>query len=439
MRARPWRQSAAWLVFLGPFFFASYGLANWLASLRPHVPAIVFEWERQIPFLAWTIVPYWLIDALYAISLFLCATHAQLTTHARRLITAQVVAVACFVLFPLRYSFERPEVGGVFGGMFAVLASFDQPFNQAPSLHIALLVILWSAYLRALPRAWHWPLHATLSLIGVSVLTTWQHHFIDVPAGAWLGCLCLWLHPEGGRSPLAAGQWRGDPKRRTIALRYSFAALTLAVVALAAGGAWLWLLWACGSLLLVAAIYAFGTEAAFQKRIDGSIAPAALGLLGPYFLGAWLNSRWWTRNQRRADPIVSGLLLGRVPTRNEAAVLGLGAIVDVSAELPCTARAARYSNVPMLDLVVPSHAQIERAALMIVEARSHGTVLVCCALGFSRSALAVSAWLLRVGLCASADEAASRVRAARPDIVLDPSHMTALHDWHCNRAGAEVR
>ena len=62
-----------WLVFLGPFFFASYGLANYLAARRSQVPSIVFDWEHAIPFWAWTIVPYWIIDALYGISLFLCA------------------------------------------------------------------------------------------------------------------------------------------------------------------------------------------------------------------------------------------------------------------------------------------------------------------------------------------------------------------------------
>ena len=32
--------------------------------------------------------------------------------------------------------------------MFDALAGFDKPFNQAPSLHIALLVILWELYAR---------------------------------------------------------------------------------------------------------------------------------------------------------------------------------------------------------------------------------------------------------------------------------------------------
>lgn len=51
-----------------------------------------------------------------------------------------------FLLWPLRYSFVRPETGGVFGWLFAVLLGFDKPFNQAPSLHIVLLVVLWVRY-----------------------------------------------------------------------------------------------------------------------------------------------------------------------------------------------------------------------------------------------------------------------------------------------------
>ena len=84
----PWRRALAWLAFLGPFFFATYAFANWTASLHTAVPSIVFDWERHIPFLPWTIVPYWIIDALYGISLFLCASKRELDTHALRLLTA---------------------------------------------------------------------------------------------------------------------------------------------------------------------------------------------------------------------------------------------------------------------------------------------------------------------------------------------------------------
>src|SRR5262245_32597354 len=91
--ARPWRRSLAWLVFLTPFFFLTYGAANAIAAHRSHVPSVVFAWERRIPFVAWTIVPYWSLDLFYAASLFLCATRGELTGLCRRLVTAQVAAI----------------------------------------------------------------------------------------------------------------------------------------------------------------------------------------------------------------------------------------------------------------------------------------------------------------------------------------------------------
>ena len=151
--ARPWRRATAWLLFLGPFFFATYGLATWVTAQRASVGSVVFAWEHAVPFVPWTIVPYWAIDVMYAISLFACTDRRELDTHAKRLLTAQVVAISSFLLFPLKFTFERAQPGGVFGDLFALLSSFDRPFNQAPSLHIALLVILWALFARKLRGA----------------------------------------------------------------------------------------------------------------------------------------------------------------------------------------------------------------------------------------------------------------------------------------------
>lgn len=477
---RPWRRALVWLLFLGPFFFASYGIATWATGLRADVGVVVFEWERHIPFLPWSIAPYWLIDLLYAISLFLCATQAQLDTHARRLLTAQVAAVTGFLLFPLRFSFQRPPVDGFFGGLFELLGQFDKPFNQMPSLHIALMALLWVVYLRALPKTWHWLVHGTFALIGISVLTTWQHHFIDVPTGLWLGGFCLWLWPDDRPSPLAgvlrvrrvasggaapvfhatpgrptsgeeakvkagfsaarAEGWEAAavttrPLRHRLALYYALAALACALAAIALGGGALWLFWPAAALVLVAAAYLSIGPAAFQKRADGSLTPAALGLLAPYVLGAWLNSRAWTRGQAAADEIVPGLLLGRLPGAVDLDRQGIAAIVDLSAELPCPTGGRPYFNVPMLDLIPPQPEQMEQAvdAIRAALAAADGPVLACCALGYSRSALAVAAWLLASGKANTPEAAEALIRRARPAIVLGPAKRAALQAWRARQ------
>ncbi|MEG0185806.1 MAG: serine/threonine protein phosphatase, partial [Stenotrophomonas sp.] len=96
--ARPWRRALLWLALLGPFFFLSYGFANAMAGRLSYVPSIVFDWEARIPFQAWTIVPYWSIDLFYVASFFICTRRAELDMHARRLFTAQLLSVACFLL-----------------------------------------------------------------------------------------------------------------------------------------------------------------------------------------------------------------------------------------------------------------------------------------------------------------------------------------------------
>ena len=426
----PWRRALLWLLLLGPFFFASYGFATWVTSQRAPVGVIVFNWEYTlIPFWPWTIVPYWLIDLLYGFSLLLCATRLQLDNHAKRLLTAQVVAVSSFLLFPLQFSFERGQVEGVFGWMFDALAMFDKPFNQAPSLHIALMVLLWVVYLRALPHAWRWLVHGVFSLIGLSVLTTWQHHFFDVPTGLWLGWFCLWLFPDAVPSPLTQTSVTPDPIRRRLALRYALAALGLLAAALLVGGTALWLLWLSAALVLVAMAYLVFGVSAFQKRADGSLSLATRWLMAPYLLGAKLNARLWTRGLHLTDAVVPGIFLGRLPSHAELESLEVAAIVDLSAELACTPGARAYFNIPILDLVPPSVEQVTQAVAAIEAARPSGRVLVCCALGFSRSAVAVAAWLLATHQASSPQAATDLVRQARPTIVLGPAQAAALQAW----------
>ncbi|KAB7771044.1 phosphatase PAP2/dual specificity phosphatase family protein [Xanthomonas maliensis] len=421
---RPLGRAALWLALLGPFFFLSYGLANSMAARAANVPSVVFEWERQLPFLAWTIVPYWSIDLFYALSFFVCRTRRELETHALRLLSAQLLCVGCFLLWPLRYSFPRPATEGVFGWLFEVLLGFDKPYNQAPSLHIVLLVVLWVRYAQHLSPRWQWVLHGWFCLIGVSVLTTYQHHFIDVPTGLAVGWLCVWLWPERIAAPWVAARWTRDRRRWRLAGMYLCGALFTAALACWLGGAGLWLCWGTLALSLVALNYAWLGAGGFQKRADGCLSLAARWLYAPYLLAAWANSRAWTWHAPTPVAVADGVWLGRIPTpaqRRDVAV-----VVDVSAELSLRGAHAHDVVVPMLDLVAPTPLQLRAAALAIAAARVHGPVLVCCALGYSRSAAALATWLLRSGRAASVDAAISQLRQARPAIVLGRQHRAAI-------------
>lgn len=423
---RPWRRAALWLLGLGTLFFSSYNAANWLASQRADVPSIVYAWEAWIPYLPWTIVPYWSIDLFYAVSLFVCATRRELDTHALRLLAAQIISVTFFVLAPLQCTLMRPETTGLYGAMLDALLLFDKPYNQAPALHISLLVILWVCYARHLRGLWRGLLHVWFALIAISVLTTYQHHFFDIPTGAWTGLFCLWLFPDNAPNLLQTATFTRDAQRRRLTARYLLGALAFALIAVSLGGWALWLMWITGALLLVALIYAFLDATAFQKGADGSLSLASRLLLAPYRAGAWFNSRWWTRRMRAASAVTPQVWIGRQPASACDLPAGVRGVVDFCAELPCPARPHHYLNLAALDLVPLTTAQLAAAAQGIARSVATAPVLVCCALGYSRSAAAVAAWLITSGHAADARDAITRVQAARPQVVIGDAQRLAL-------------
>jgi hypothetical protein len=392
-------RAALWLAFLAPFFYLTYGFANWLASRRDDVGSIVFSWEHNIPFVAWTIVPYWSINLFYGLSLLLNDSRQGVDRLAGRFLTAQIVAVSCFILFPLTATFMRPTTTGLPGFMFAVLGGFDKPFNQAPSLHIALLVIIWDHWRHRL-SGFLLPLwHGWCFLIGASVLTTWQHHFIDIPTGALLGFFALWLFPRGGELPFSGGRLTSDAKARRLALFYGLGSvLALAGAALGAflSAVAFILLWPALALAVVAFAYAGAGAKVFQKSADGSVTLASRILLLPYRLGVKTNIWAWTRDLAPQVAVTDGVFLGRFPSASEAN--GFGTVIDLAAELERPAGATcGWISFPTVDLLPPPVTMQQQAAGAVEKARRDGTVLVCCALGFQRSAGVVAEWLVATG------------------------------------------
>jgi membrane-associated phospholipid phosphatase len=196
----------SWLLVIGTAYLSTYWLSNWLTHLRADVGTGVFAWERAIPFVEWTIIPYLSIVLFFIASFFVGRQQsdycAELRNHVVRLTMVLVISLVCFALMPLRYTFERPVTTGVTGLLFEALHAFDMPYNRAPSLHISVLVILWVRFSGCVLGWLRGALALWFTLIGVSVLTTYQHHVIDVVGGIFAGCFCLWT-----TNPLANLLW----------------------------------------------------------------------------------------------------------------------------------------------------------------------------------------------------------------------------------------
>ena len=80
---------------------------------------------------------------------FLCRDVREQNRYVARLVSAQIVATTCFMLFPLHFGWPKPPTDGLSGWLFDSLVAFDLPYNQAPSLHIALSIIVGAFLLDA--------------------------------------------------------------------------------------------------------------------------------------------------------------------------------------------------------------------------------------------------------------------------------------------------
>ena len=444
------------LALVGMLFYASYTLSNYYAASLAYVPEIAFAWERHIPFWEWTILPYWSLNLMYAAAFFLCRDAGEQNRYIARLVAAQIVATVCFMLFPLHFSWPKPPTSGLSGWLFDSLVAFDLPYNQAPSLHIALAVIVGAFYWTRFPKI-RVPLLLWQSLIALSVLTTYQHHFIDVPTGALLGWLVLWAIPQHGapfrRRSLSVVQpdsqtgrlktseasfceaktnavsfartseadfreAKTSPETRSreikIAMLYLAGSVLSALPSLF-GGTCLWILWVSVSLSVVAFAYLTGNAAVFQKQADGRLSAAVTVLLLPYLTGVRLNMAYWLRSKEKIAKVRDDVWIGSISGISD----GLPAVLDICAEYPRPRYRGAYRALPLLDMVAPSANDLMQAASLLEELRrQHGKVLTCCALGYGRSAAVVLTWLLVYGGCRDLAQATAELKQARPQMVL---------------------
>lgn len=430
-----WIYGALSLCVLAPLFFLSYGYSNHYASQLAHVPSMVFAWERYIPLWPCSIIPYWSIDLFYGLSLVLCVSKFELKQHVLRLVSAQLIAVSCFMLFPLMFSTQRPPVEGFFGFCFDVLMGFDQPYNQAPSLHIILLLILWDFYRRHLQHRLRWLVDLWSILIGISVLTTWQHHFIDVPTGLLVGAICLWLFPLQGYGPLRRGRQQMTRRHLQLAAVYAIGMCVCLAVAFYAQSWFLWLLYPAVSLGIVALAYLLRQPHVLQKQHDGSMTVASFILLAPYLVLAWLNSRFWTARHPEDSHILDvaecAIYLGRIPSQAQAK--RYTGLYDCCAELPQAKQQAHYEAFYTLDLVPIQAAQFSEAVIRlqhVLAQPAQQQVLIFCALGYSRSSSILIAWMLKQGLVQSAEQGMQYIQQHRPWIVLKQHHLQQINQWY---------
>ncbi|MES2743363.1 MAG: phosphatase PAP2 family protein [Pseudomonadota bacterium] len=395
-----WRRRGLHLLVNALAFSVCYPLANRAAQERGVARHLVTALDGALPFLPWMILPYLSSGLLFGLAFALVRGADALRVLSARLLLATVCACLVFVLFPLQFSLPRPPVTApVPAALFDYLALFDRPYNQLPSLHVAFCVILWAALrCRLRHRLARAALAGWLMLVALSTLFTYQHHLLDVPAGALLGLAAVWLLRPGAARPGAA---RPDVARSGVAFYYLMAAAVLWLVGVLLLDC-MALLYGVASLLLVSLAYRRADRHFLHKR-DGRFPAWVWLMYAPYLAGyrlSWHAVRWHGRARpplRRMAPL---LWVGRRLDDSEAALLPADCtVIDLANELSATPalRAHRLYHFPLLDLAPPPPAVIaDIVTLMLAETRRGRPVYLHCAMGYSRSIFIANDYLDRL-------------------------------------------
>ena len=438
--ARPlFKERALWAMIMGLFFFLIYGSTNQISSLTAPHPSYLWSWERQIPFVPELIVPYMSSDLLFVLGFLLAPTRSVIQRLAVRCGLAIVISSIFFVIMPLQFSFPRPQVEGWPTVMFEIL-SLDQPYNQFPSLHISLGFISWYVVRSRLGLVGRLFAVSWLLAIFVSTLLVYQHHAIDLVGGAIMVFVLYWLIPERAPSELKLNFV--TPRHLHMALRYLIVATIAVVIAFNTGSDQILISmlfgWIAASLLLVSGSYVLGANGFLRKRREG-YAPLIWLLYWPYLLGSDLNWRYWRTRVPLMSKVAVGIWIGARPGRRDWEEIGgngISSVVDLVPELAGTTPSILpHTHIPLLDIAIPDPAILDKIARQIDECVEKGGVYVYCALGMSRSVLAVCAWLIRNG--STTQEALEVLDRARPERVTRPYIAISLElyeDYLCKIA-----
>ncbi len=194
------RQQALALTVCTLVFATVYSLCTQYASSLDDVPSLVFDFERSIPFMPLSIIPYMASGLFFCLVFFTCKDKRQLKILTWRMLFVILTAGICYMTVPLRFSLIKPDVNNsILQLPFSFLKAVDSPFNQSPSLHIAFAFIFWSVF-RDLSK-WRNFLMIWLILLGISTLTTYQHHVIDILSGAILAHFSFIIIPYRKNDP----------------------------------------------------------------------------------------------------------------------------------------------------------------------------------------------------------------------------------------------
>lgn len=408
------------LILCAIVFMMVYNYTAWHISTLAGVPSFVFDFEEHIPFIPWTIIPYMTSGFFFCWVFFCCNTKEQLRVLTQRMLFVTIVAGICFLLFPLRFSLPRPETEGfLFKHSFRFLKQFDSPFNQAPSLHITYAFIFWPVF-RTFKKGRNF-IMLWLIFLGISTLTTYQHHFIDIITGTLLAHISFIVFPYHKK----------DFRYRNfhVANFYFLSGWMIILVALLlnqfSGPLGLLLLWP-GIMTLFIGYHYQGNDIYFLKDKNGNLTWVKRLFYFPYLLMYQIFWKFLRKNKKPVEVIPHLFISSRPdndilkqfkPNKN-ILIFDLSPEIE---EIPSLQRQSSYSFRPFLDIGSLDINDTQNVIIEITEKYhqlpENGKILIHCTMGFTRSSV-IGILAIKNILSLPLEEAITTMRTSNKDMII---------------------
>jgi hypothetical protein len=179
--AFPWKRNILAILALTVILYSGYQLSNRFHITAPqYLPLSALD--QAIPFLLWTVWPYFLLVLLAFLPLGIRDT-AIFWRAMIAYTVAITINISIWLLFPTVYARPQMPDGSSFTRFaYHWLCSIDTPANCLPSGHITSPAIGCWALSAAAPK-YRTRIWTAFLLLSVTILTTKQHYVVDLPAG----------------------------------------------------------------------------------------------------------------------------------------------------------------------------------------------------------------------------------------------------------------
>ena len=186
--------TSLWITIL---WIILYRYTNHIAQFAAVKYDFSFAWEKNTPLIPWMILPYVSLNIMTFVPLFHLIP-SEIRHLGRVMGLATVIAALVFYFFPAPLIHTRPTYVPTWNYFFQLVFSLDDVSNTLPSLHITystqLLLALWPKL-----KSFRYIYLPWFVLVCVSVLFTWQHHFMDIIAGLVLAVSLQLIVPKLSR------------------------------------------------------------------------------------------------------------------------------------------------------------------------------------------------------------------------------------------------